>query len=325
MRIIEKIRFERKIKHTKLTKDPIFIIGGYRTATTFLHTFFSMDKRLAYMSNLDALLPLMNLSFPKSCRRILKRSLPPTRPMDNVELYVDSPQEEHYAIGAKSKYGMINLLIFPQNFEYFAKFLTFEDSHPRDLERWKKVYNYFIKKLTWKYNGKRLVMKNPANAGRIKHLLKMYPNAKFIYTYRNPYTLFCSMRLLLNSLVNVSTLQTWKEEDIEKSMLKILSETYTVFHRDRKLIPPENFYEIKYEDFIVNPMPYIKDIYKKFDLDDFKEVKPILQTYINAKKNYKANNHKLTPRIIRLVNTNWDDYRRDHGYVKLEPSMTIKR
>jgi hypothetical protein len=133
------------------------------------------------------------------------------------------------------------------------------------------------------------------------------------------------MKLLLNSLVDVSTLQTWSEEEIEINMLKILSDTYSVVHRDRQLIPPENFYEIKYEDFIVNPLPHLKDIYKKFELDDYKEVKPIFRDYIQAKKNYKANKHQITPRIIQLVNTHWNDYRRDHGYVKVEPSLHIEQ
>ena len=38
LRIIQKIKFHSKIKNTKIKEDPIFIIGHYRTGTTYLMT-----------------------------------------------------------------------------------------------------------------------------------------------------------------------------------------------------------------------------------------------------------------------------------------------
>ena len=195
LRVIEKIRFNKKIKTQQIEKDPIFIIGFYRTGTTFLHTLLSLDDRLGYMSNLDGLIPLFNLSFSKLARRLLKKSLPKTRPMDNIEYHLDGPVEEEYAVSTCYENGITNAIIFPKKFNYFTEFLFFDRDPLKVSEKWQKIYHYFIQKCTLKNNGKQLALKNPANSCRIKLLLKMYPNAKFIYTYRNPYTLFCSMKL----------------------------------------------------------------------------------------------------------------------------------
>jgi hypothetical protein len=94
-----------------------------------------------------------------------------------------------------------------------------------------------------------------------------------------------------------------------------------VFLEDKSLIPPENYYEMRYEDFIQNPIPYLKEIYEKFEIGDFERVEPLFQEYIKEKKDYKANNYVITPRIVRLVNRHWNKYRVTFGYDRLEPSQ----
>lgn len=321
LRIIEKIRFDRKIKRVKLSKDPVFIIGFYRTATTLLHMLLAMDTRLGYLSNLDGFIPLFNLSFSRLGRRILEKRLPKTRPMDNIEMHVDSPQEEEYALATFCTYGISNAIIFPQNFKYFTKFLTFEDCPSKDLARWKQNYHYIVQKTTLKNEGKQLVLKNPANACRITYLLEMYPNAKFVYQYRNPYTLFPSMKILFQKLMEISALQIWDENMIENIFLEILNSSFSVFERTKSLIPPENFYALKYEDFIANPLPYLEEIYKKFDLGDFSAVKSIVQDYVQSKSDYQVNIHSINSQSIQQVNQFWDEYREKHGYERLEPDI----
>ncbi|NHK32281.1 MAG: sulfotransferase, partial [Asgard group archaeon] len=44
LRVIERLRFKRKIKKYQLEEDPIFIIGHWRSGTTFLHYLFAQDK-----------------------------------------------------------------------------------------------------------------------------------------------------------------------------------------------------------------------------------------------------------------------------------------
>jgi hypothetical protein len=46
----------------------------------------------------------------------------------------------------------------------------------RELQRWKRDYNLFLRKITWRARRKPL-LKNPANTGRISLLKQMYPRA----------------------------------------------------------------------------------------------------------------------------------------------------
>ena len=51
---------------------------------------------------------------------------------------------------------------------------------------------YFVKKISYKYIGKRVLLKSPANTGRIKEILEVYPDACFIHIHRDPYAVYQS-------------------------------------------------------------------------------------------------------------------------------------
>src|SRR4051794_6570587 len=57
--------YARKIKRTVISKDPVFILGHYRSGTTYLHKFMMNDERFGYLSNYEMILPFTNLLFGK--------------------------------------------------------------------------------------------------------------------------------------------------------------------------------------------------------------------------------------------------------------------
>jgi omega-hydroxy-beta-dihydromenaquinone-9 sulfotransferase len=69
-RIPEKKWFEQIVKPLKIQNDPIFVIGHWRSGTTFLHMLMSQDEQFGYSK----------------------------RPMDNITMDLDSSQEEEYSL-----------------------------------------------------------------------------------------------------------------------------------------------------------------------------------------------------------------------------------
>ena len=117
--------------------------------------------------------------------------------------------------------------------------------------------------------------------------------------------------------------QEFKEDydKIKDGFLTLFNESLNKLTEAKHLIPPENFIEIKYEDFVQNPVPFMKDIYEKFELEGFEDVKPeFLAHYRSQKEGYAANNWDLNDEVIREVNANWNVYREQYGYERLEPS-----
>jgi hypothetical protein len=319
LRILEALRFKRKIKKTKITADPLFVIGHYRTGTTYLMTTLALDKSKGYVSNMEGYAPHYFLGAEKIITKVLDASLPATRPMDNVPMGSSEPTEEEYSIGARHKYGYYNGFIFPKNFKLYSKYNSFDQCSEKDAKKWQKEYWFFLKKMTLKYKGKMLILKNPANTYRLKYLTKMFPNAKYIHMYRNPYLMYASSVRFFREVFAIYALQTWKDEDLQQGILDNVKEMYEKLAVDRALIPKENIIDIKYEDLLKEPMKQFERIYKELKIEGWEEVKKDIKEYTDTQKSYKPNEWTMSDDYIIKVNKHWDFIRDLHGYEKLEP------
>jgi hypothetical protein len=313
---VERLRFNRKINKSQLKEDPIFIIGFWRSGTTYMNYLMAYDKTKSYVSNIEVYAPHFFLAFPKFTRKLIVGSLPETRPMDDIKINADLPGEEEHAMGAYDKYGFFHTMIFPRNFHKFSKFLLFDKAKERDERRWKRRYHFFIRKVSYKYGGKQIMLKNPANTFRLKQLHKMYPNAKYIHLYRNPYEVFVSNLKFHNDTNEIFALQTWDMEDVKDNVLGIYRELYEKFDEIKREIPEENFIDIKYEEFIKKPYETVERIYKKLNLDGFDAAKEDFEKFIEEQADYKPREYDFTEDDIKRVNEQLDVVFKRFGYQK---------
>jgi hypothetical protein len=281
-------------------------------------TLMAHDKSKGYVSNIEAYTPLFYLAFPKFTRWLIESSLPDVRPMDNVVMGADEPTEDEYTIGTYTPYGYYTGFIFPRNFDLYSKYLTFEGM-PKHRKKWKKAFKYMVKMLTFGHKGKQLFLKNPSLSYRIPDILEMYPNAKFIHTYRNPYKVYSSSVKFFDEVFAIYTLQTWDDDKMKQDILDNYKLLYEKFDEDLALIPKENIVHSKYEDFISDPVNSLKDVYDKLRISGWEEHKESIIAYAKSQlKDYKPNVHVTDSDVIRRVNEHWDKMRLDYGYEKLE-------
>jgi hypothetical protein len=306
-----------RIAATRIKKDPVFIIGYYRSGTTYLITLFSKDPNRAYVSNVEGYLPTLFLGFPRLARWIINMSIPESRPMDNVVMTPEEPTEEEYSIGAYEKYSIYNGFVWPRNFKLYSRYNSF-DGLPDDLERWKRRHHWFTRKLTASYHGKQIVYKNPTATFRIKHILQLYPNAKFVHIYRNPYEVLSSNIRYHDDVIKIYTVQNWDPEQIKEGILENYAEMYRKYEEQKHLIPEGHPVEIKYEDFIQKPMEHIEHIYRELDLEGFEEARPFMQEHVGSQRSYRPNKHKIGKNIVGSVNREWSHIVEMLGYEKMD-------
>ena len=60
----------------------------------------------------------------------------------------------------------------------------------------------------WNTGGTQYLSKNPPHTGHVKALVDLFPNAKFIYLMRNPYTVFESTRSFFTQTIAPLKLRT---------------------------------------------------------------------------------------------------------------------
>ena len=188
--IIEKLLFDKKIKNIKII-SPVFIIGHMRSGTTFLHHLLSQDNRFSYTTTSETIFPWIFLTLDKIIRPFTKYVMPEKRPMDNMDFKEEYPQEEEFAIANLCSYSPNIGAYFPKNLEkYYRKYSLFENVNKKIIKKWEKTYIYFLKKITLKNKGKRVLSKSLVNSGRIKQLLEMFPDAKIYFHSQKPLSCF---------------------------------------------------------------------------------------------------------------------------------------
>jgi hypothetical protein len=162
-----------------------------------------------------------------------------------------------------------------------------------------------LKRITLSANGKRLILKNPINTARVKILLSMFPDAKFIHIYRNPYSIYASTNTLYKKIVRLLGLQTINEAELEENIIFIYKQMMEKFLVDKSSIPPENLIEIKYEDFIGNEIQYFKQIYDQFNLPEFEQAEAEFKKYVKSQANYETNKYTLDEETIKKITEEW--------------------
>ena len=233
--------------------------------------------------------------------------VPATRHVDNMALSINSPQEDEYAVANLTPHSMYHHWSFPQRADYyFKRYALMRDVPPDEMAAWKRVYYRVLQKAAL-YMGshRQLVIKNPCNTGRIPQLLEMFPDARFIHIYRNPYTLFPSTLHLYEKTLEIAALQEITREQVEADILHFYQEIMQQFFKDKDLIPAKNLIEVKFENLESDPMRELRRIYDSLGLREFSEAEAPISAYLDSLSDYKKNKYEYSDDVLEKVRREW--------------------
>lgn len=316
--LLQGLIYGRRIARTRIEKEPIFIIGHWRSGTTLLHELLVLDERHTYPSTLACFMPDHFLVSRWVMPWFLKYIMPKRRPMDNMRMGWDLPQEDEFALCNKGIPSPYLEFGFPNLPPQYPEYMDLEDISPEARERWKNGLLAFLKCLTVR-EPKRIVLKSPLHTCRVKVLAGMFPKARFVHIVRDPFALFPSTVRMWRRMSVDQGLQKGRFEDLDERVLTKFERMYETFEATRHAIAPERFVELRYEDLVADPLGQIERIYTKLDLDEFEAVRPAVQQHVAGMKGYKPNRHQLSPENRRKVITRWAAYFRKYGYSTDQP------
>ena len=320
MRVYQRVRYRKTFENVRIRRDPIFILGHWRSGTTHLHNLLCQDRRFGYVSALQVIAPDLFYVAGESFKKLLRLGTPENRLIDNMSWSIDGPQEEEMALGNMSPYSLYHLWSFPRNAkQYFDRYAIFKDVSSEEIETWKEKYMEVIKTATFNMQGRRLVIKNPANTGRIPILLDMFPHAKFIFLHRDPYDVFLSTRNLYNKTLPHSQLQEISDEEIDANILTFYKDMMQHYLSDRSLIPHRNLIEVGYHELDKTPLPVMRRIYHSLNFWPYARVRKRLRRYLGSLEGYQKNSYQISPTDIENVNHHWKFAFEEWGYTMQMP------
>lgn len=313
-RFLFKIVYGPRIADTKIKYPPVFIIGHWRSGTTFLHELLSHDPQFCYVSMWHTLLPNSFLVMEPT-KKFMAQFLPTTRPMDNIEVAVDGPYEEEAGLAVLGQWSFFHCFHFPRYAKrQYSQSIHFEELTDEDVVQWKKNYFDLMKAVTYSNHGKRLVLKNPPNTARITTLMELFPDARFIHIYRNPYKVYLSTKRMRTKVLDKLALQHTTDEQIENHVIDNYIRLMKSYFKQKDQIPDGHLIEIRYEDLVADPMGQIREVYARLGLPSLEVAKPKMQCYLDEKAGYKKNVYEIDDAIIRRVKKHWDFTIKRWGY-----------
>lgn len=315
-RFVAAIGRRAAINAASLSQPPIFIIGHWRSGTTHLHYLMSASGRFGGINQIDAAYPYFSL-WIRNKNSLLNRLLGKlsfTRRMDNVKFDINSPAEEEFSIANTSPYSFFHGSVFRKHYRgYFKKFALLENLSEKERIQWEQTYNDVMLQSSICSKGKRLLLKNPYNTSRMKALLSMYPGARFVYIYRNPYDVYASM-INLHKKSDCFALQKVSPETMQENVFLDYKLIHQRFYQEIEQIPQGVCSCVKYEDLVKNPLEEISRIYSEIGLDGFDVDSKGMIEYLESVKDYTRNSFELSDDEHRKIKKEWGKYIRLMGY-----------
>lgn len=293
----------KEIAEVELNQSPVFVLGHWRSGTTHLHNLLSLDENFSSPNVYQCLFP-HHFIFSQVGSVAMSFLGPRKRPMDNVEFSYSAPHEDEFALAALCLVSPYIRVIFPVTGEDWHTGLDLDKIPDRWKDLWEESLVFFLKKLQLSEGGQPL-LKSPPHTARIKHLLKLFPNAQFVHIVRNPYEVYLSSLNLWDKSFSKACLQKPSDQFIKKQILDWYTEMFELYERDKKLIPHGNLIELKFEELQKEPMQQLERIYKELHFPNFGCFQKTAQEYLNRMKSYKKNVYNLDKQTKAIVAARW--------------------
>ena len=285
-------------------KAPVFIIGNFRSGTTFLLHILARDKQ--NFAHFD----MWEIYFAPSItqRKLIQAFIfydsligsPITRlfkyfekkvfgDIDIHKVRYDEPEEDE-GLFLHIWSSLFTWFVFPikgseKDYIYFDEYMK-----PSEKKRIMDYYKNCIQRHLYAHGGNKIYLaKNPSSTPKIKTLLEYYPDARFIYLARNPLKMLPSELTL--ATVSMVGFNSPIEQDQIKQMVYEMTRHWYLYPLDTLRNLPENQKIIlRFNELVSNPEQIIKKIYKVFNLKMSKYFSHYVHVTGEKSKNFKSKN-----------------------------------
>jgi len=249
---------------------------------------------------LETGLPWESLSLVRLFRPWLEKALPNHRFIDSIPVNPDSPQEDEIALANMTPISFYHALYFPKRFDrLFDKGVFLDDGSEAEAREWERTFLQLSRKVAIQSPGRTLVVKNPVYTARVKHILRIFPDARFIHIHRDPYTVFQSTVKMEKTTVPLYAYQKPDEETLTDFILWRYRAMYDAFFNDQPKIPEEQFAEVSFAELEADPLGSLARIYETLDLGDFAEARPEIEAYAQSISGYQKNTYTHLPDDVK--------------------------
>lgn len=287
-------------------EPPVFIVGYWRSGTTHLHNLLGCSPEFGIITPLASGLPWELLTLATWLQPVLERALPEDREVDDVAVTPQSPQEDEIPVANMQPLSVFHALYFPRHFRRnFERGVFLSDTTEQEVERWKQQVQSFLAKVAKHQENQPLLVKNPVYTARVGRLREMWPEARFIHIYRNPYAVYKSTTYYFEKMLSTLALQAYSVDDVEPVVLDSYPRMLDRLSRDTDDLPDHQFAEVRFEDLEEQPLDELERLYRQLDLPGWERARPVTENYLAGVADYSKNEYTYDAEVRATVQDAW--------------------
>ncbi|MEM9478860.1 MAG: sulfotransferase [Verrucomicrobiota bacterium] len=305
---VERRKHHEAILAHELTAPPVFIIGHWRSGTTFLHNVLSKDERFGSINFAQSAMPWDFLGRFQIGKALIGLILPETRGMDDVKVGTDEPQEEEIGLGLMQRLSFFNAFYFPREARrHFREGVLLEGVSDADREEFTRQYSYLVKKVSYANGGKRILFKNPASTARVELLAELFPGARFIHIVRNPVEVYASTLKLWDRLLDGFSWQDFSNFDADAHTREFYPALMNAFLDQRERLPAEQVIDVHYDELTANPLSTVESVYRRLGFDFTDDAQKRISRYLDSLADYTPNTHQTDGQLEDSLRKDWGE------------------
>lgn len=268
----------------------LVILGYFRTGTTHLHYLLNCDQRFITPRWAHVTAPQGFVASWMFLRLFLVPFLASRRPQDDVAFGPDWPAEDDFACHnwacASSLRGR---LIAPSRYDSDRRFHFLDGLTAREIERWRYVQWAFLRKLIAFAPRRPLLLKSPSHTARVPELQRLLgrERVRFIHISRDPIDVVNSNVAMLKRLSIFHLEDPPVDETLRQRVIAEYAQTEQAYLESRRLIPPGQLHEMRYEDLRADPIGEMQAAYRALDLAWTRDVERSAARYLHSVRDYR--------------------------------------
>ncbi len=314
-----------RLRHAdfRMAKDPVFILGYYRSGTTHLQETLLQDPRFGHLNFYQCFFPKGFFSSEWLLKRPFNwilRQVGFRHPAHNIPFHFGLPGEEDVSmVSSGFRLASSQGQVFPKFFrDYWNKTVFFDTCTAEERQLFEQELTDFLGRIAVANDNKQLLLKSPPQTARIPMLRRLYPNAKFVFIYRDPFLVYRSNLKLWRSFRG-HALHDFSDELASEHVLWSFDKVMERYEVDKALLGENQLVEIRYEDLLADPLGNLEKIYETLQLGGFDEVKPRFTGYLAKTHGSNLDRYELTPGEIASVESRWNRWLTLWGYPRRSP------
>ena len=157
-----------------------------------------------------------------------------------------------------------------------------------------EFHRRMLQHLQWRCPGERWVLKAPSHLGQLQALLAVYPDARIVFTHRDPLRVLPSVASILYSTafvrsdaVDPKAIVGWFTGETCAALLDGMTAL-----RDSGALAPERCCDVRYADLVGRPFETLARIYDHFGIAYLGEAEGRMRAYLDAKPKGKHGEHR---------------------------------